>query len=295
MSERDGRIVGTTTLQDNGNKRFNLVIVGDGYQEAELPTFATDAQSFMDKFFQAPPFNAKQPWFNVYRVDVASTDSGAKDPAGGTCGGTGDNPKTYFDATFCVNNVPRLLGCNSALARKVVKAQVPKWNAIAVIVNHTTYGGSGGPVAVLSRHADAAEIGIHELCHTAFGLADEYSTYKGCDSGEAGHDTYTGAEPAQPNVTKETDRTKLKWRAFVDAATAIPTTANADCTKCDPQASPVPLATVGAFTGAVYCHCGAYRPEFDCKMRTLGQILCAVCQNQISVKLKPFSPLAEFL
>jgi hypothetical protein len=293
MSERDGRVIGTTILQDSGKRGFNLVIVSEGYKQAELPTFATDAKAFMDKFFLTAPFDSHQAWFNVHRVDVASTDSGAKDPAGGACGGSGANPATYFDASFCWGNLPRLLGCNSDLVRKVVNAQVPKWNGILVIVNSTTYGGSGGAVAVFSRAAGSAEIGIHELCHSAFGLADEYSTHDGCDSGEAGHDNYTGAEPAQPNVTANINRNTLKWGSFVAASTALPTTVNADCTKCDPQASPVATGTVGAFTGAFYNHCGAYRPEFDCKMRTLTKPFCSVCQTRIAVKLNPYAPLSD--
>jgi hypothetical protein len=105
--------------------------------------------------------------------------------------------------------------------RKVVNAQVPKWNGILVIVNSTTYGGSGGAVAVFSRAAGASEIGIHELSHSAFGLADDAEFYGGCRR-EAGMTTTTGAEPAQPNVTANTDRNTLKWGGFVDCLHAAP-------------------------------------------------------------------------
>ncbi|MHA6907998.1 IPT/TIG domain-containing protein [Ralstonia pseudosolanacearum] len=73
-----------------------------------------------------------------------------------------------------------------------------------VIVNSAIYGGSGGPVAVFSKAVGAEQIGIHEMAHTAFRLADEYSTYAGCSSGETGHDTYTGAEPTQANCEMRT-------------------------------------------------------------------------------------------
>ena len=95
-------------------------------------------------------------------------------------------------------------------------------------------------------------------------------------------------------MTANINRNTLKWGSFVGRSTALPTTANADCTKCDPQASPVAAGTVGAFTGAFYNHCGAYRPEFDCKMRTLSKPLCSVCQHRIEVKLKPYAPLGDF-
>jgi hypothetical protein len=41
-------------------------------------------------------------------------------------------------------------------------------------VNDTTYGGSGGAFAVLSRHPLSIEIALHEIGHTLGLLADEY-------------------------------------------------------------------------------------------------------------------------
>ena len=61
----------------------------------------------------------------------------------------------------------------------------------------------------------------------------------------------------------------------------MPTTTNANCAICDPQPNPVAAATVGAFEGADTWHCGAFRPQFNCYMRALGQPFCAVCQRRI--------------
>jgi IgA peptidase M64 len=156
------------------------------------------------------------------------------------------------------------------------------------VVNSTIYGGAGGAVAVFSRAPAANEIALHELGHSAFGLADEYESYAGCASGETTQNRYTGTEPPEPNVTINTNRTTNKWRQFVAASTAMPTTTNADCTKCDPQASPVPARTVGTFEGGRFFHCGIWRPEFNCRMRTLGQPFCAVCQDRIRRTLAPY-------
>jgi hypothetical protein len=89
MGAADGRVIGTTRIVDNGDPsdRWNLVIVSDGYQESELPQFETDAQSFVDLLAVTPPFDTLMSALNVYRLDVASTDSGADDPA--ACGGSG--------------------------------------------------------------------------------------------------------------------------------------------------------------------------------------------------------------
>lgn len=69
-------------------------------------------------------------------------------------------------------------------------------------------------VAVYSLNPAAVEIALHEMGHTAYGLADEYSTYAG--SGETGRDVHPPGEPLQPNITLNgNDRNSLKWNQFV--------------------------------------------------------------------------------
>jgi hypothetical protein len=153
-----------------------------------------------------------------------------------------------------------------------------------VVVNTPLYGGSGGPVAVFSTDPRAVEIALHEMGHTAFHLADEYAT----KLSPANPDTHSGGEPVQANITADANRATNKWRNLIQPTTPMPTTTNADCSKEDPQASPVPAGTIGTFEGAGYFHCGLYRPEFSCRMRELGQPFCAVCQQVIRQTLAPF-------
>lgn len=160
-----------------------------------------------------------------------------------------------------------------------------------VIVNTTVYGGSGGNIAVFSLATNANEIGLHEMGHTAFGFADEYEYYAGCGSGETGHDRYTGSEPSPPNVTINANRATNKWHNLILTSTPMPTTSNSNCTQCDSQSSPVAQGTLGAFEGAYYYHCGAYRPEFNCRMRALSNPFCAVCRQVIRTRLSSFLPL----
>ena len=65
-----------------------------------------------------------------------------------------------------------------------------------VVVNSTIYGGSGGGVGTYSLANGATEIGIHEMGHTAFGLADEYAYYAG--GNETGHDHHPPMSPPSP-------------------------------------------------------------------------------------------------
>jgi hypothetical protein len=285
MGAADGRVVGTTKVVDSlpNEDGWNLVILSDGYQEDELDQFEEHTQNFIDLLQATPPFDDFVDQMNVFRVNVASDESGADNPA--ACGGDDATPRTFFDSSFCNAGVKRLLVADNERVLETAFDEVPEAHAVLLIVNSTIYGGAGGAIGVFSVAPDASEIGIHEMGHTAFGLADEYPYWSDCS--EDDHDQGDDAEPTQPNVTAETDRDQIKWRDLIDDATAIPTMSNPDCSDCDPNPSPVPEGTVGLFEGAKYFHCGIFRPEFDCKMNHLGQPFCAVCRDVITRDLTP--------
>jgi hypothetical protein len=291
VSTADGHVIGTTKVVDHGDPalRWNLVILGDGYQAGQIAQFAANVSSFIAKLQSEPPFGDVWTGINVYRIDVASTDSGADDPT--ACGGTGATTRTYFDASFCNNGIQRLLLVNNTTVHDVVNAEMPQAHMIMVLVNSPIYGGSGGEIAVASLAPSADEIALHEMGHTAFGFADEYESYAGCGIDPPGtRDRYTGPEPGQPNITANPDRATIKWASLVAAATPMPTTTNANCGQCDPQPNPLPATTVGAYEGAGYFHCALYRPQFNCRMRVLGNPFCAVCQEVIRQALAPHLP-----
>lgn len=286
MSASDGYVVGTTKIVDHGsgNIRWDLVIIGDGYRASELAQYHTDVQNFLTRFRATPPFDELFCGINVHRVDVVSTDSGADDP--GCAGGPATTANTYFDATFCTvfsgNPLDRLLGVNTALALSVASAQVPLRNQVLCIVNSSKYGGSGGVVATCSTHPQAAEIAIHELGHSAFGLADEY--------GGDGAATPAG-EPPKPNVTRDTNRTTNKWRALIAATTPMPSQCDPSCvaSTCVPPATPPAAGAVGTYEGAIYSNCNTYRPLPSCYMRDYSPF-CPVCAGVIRQTLQPFLP-----
>jgi len=296
MTTSDGSIAGLQKIVDHGSNslRYNIVILGDGYQASELPQYAADVQSFIDTFAATAPYDTLWGGINVHRVDVVSTDSGADDP--GTCGdrstGSGATPRTYLDATFCGDgNIRRLLTCNVSTALSTAQTQVPEVHMTMVIVNSDEYGGSGGSVATFSKNANSAEIGLHEMGHTAFGFADEYEAYQGCGTGEIGHDQYGVGEPSEPNVTANFDPNTIKWKSVLtNPADGLPTTKNANCADCDPQPNPQSASYVGAYEGGRYFHCGCFRPSFNCRMRALNNPFCGVCQKVISDTLAPFQP-----
>jgi hypothetical protein len=283
--------VDAVKILDNGpdTDRFVLVLLAEGYTAGQLDQFATDAQQFVDTLVSTPPFDLYCQAFNVYRVDVASDESGADDPAG-DCDGSGAIRATYFDATYCGDGaVRRLLVVNNVTATGVMDFFVPEWDQGLVLVNSTIWGGAGGTPGTTSLSSGWEGIAIHEIGHSVFGLADEYEYWEGCSSGETDRDNHPGPEPTQPNVTVQSDPDLVKWNAlfFSDPP---PGTVNADCTICDPQPNPFPgEMRVGLYEGAHYYHCDAFRPTFDCMMRNFDDF-CPVCVQRITQQLDPYLP-----
>lgn len=292
MTAADGRVVGTTKIAGDGpaTDRLNLVLVAEGYRQAELTSFARHARALADTLFATGPFDQARDAINVFRIDVASKQSGADDPR--TCPdhstGSGATPATFFDASFCNDGIRRLLLVDDDTVLQVVGREVPEWHAILVVVNTDLWGGAGGSVGTTSVTNGWEGIAIHELGHTLFDLADEYESWRGCGI-DTDHDHYGSTEePWEANITASSDRATIKWRDLIAAGTAVPTTSNPECTECDRQPSPVGSGVVGAFEGAGYFHCGLYRPEFACMMRFAGTPFCAVCRRAILARLAQF-------
>ena len=287
MGANDGFVIGLKKIVDHGppTVRWNLVLVAEGFQAAEMPKFHQEASKFVDKLFHTKPFDEMWCAINIYRLDVASTESGADEPSGGECTGNGAVRATYFDATFCSGGVQRRLTVNDSLVLSTVDGLLSDYDEVIVVVNSLTYGGAGGLLGTYSlgfspkTGKGGVEIAIHELGHSGFQLADEYPYGAG--------NTYTGSEPFRVNVTKNTDKATIKWGDLIAGSTAVPTKTNPNCAEEDETASPVPPGTVGAFEGADEWHCGLFRPEFTCQMRELGTPFCAVCQRQIRAVLQP--------
>lgn len=292
MGASDGSILSTTKVVDHGpdSSRFNMVFLSDGYRASEMAQFEQDVADFIAHLWTTPPFNdlSLQCAFNIYRINVSSTDSGIDDPA--ACG-AGTAVATYFDGTLCADGViQRLSGVNGTTVINVLNAQAPNWDQALVLINSPIRAGSGGQIATATRGgADWMDVVIHEMGHSAFGLADEYEYWQGCSSGETDRNNHPASEPSEPNVTIDSNRATIKWASFINAATPMPTTNNGNCAACDPQASPVAAGTVGAFEGAHYYHCDAFRPVFNCKMRSTGADFCPVCEARIRAVLAPFS------
>lgn len=256
-------------------KALVLVFLAEGFRAPELPLYQAVVDAFLDHLRATAPFSGMMDALAAVRMDSVSDESGIDDGA--------HKVDTLFDGRF--SNPRRLIVVDGSKARQMAGKAVPSGRSFVgiVVANTTEYGGSGGEVAVFSRDASSAEIALHEIGHTLFGLADEYS------------DAGTSGAPVEPNVTRKptggsgawtpADRQSLKWRPFLTGGIALPTTSNPNCGQRHDVSGP---PGVGAFEGAKYHHCQVFRPTANCKMRTLTAEFCPVCQDVIRRKLQTF-------
>jgi hypothetical protein len=230
-----------------GDNRVDIAVLGDGYTAAQQAKFATDVDTVMAGFFAEDPYAEYESYFRVNEVPVVSNQSGADHLE--------RTPPTFRDtalgAEYGCFGIARLLCIDEAKVAAKVQAALPaaKRDIVLVLVNDTTYGGSGGQYAVASLHPDAVELALHETGHSFGGLADEYS---------GNNDDPSCRLPAfGVNVTSQTNRTTIPWKHWIAAATPVPTGGSTP-------------SVPGAYAGAAYCDTGAYRPTYDSKMRNLG-------------------------
>jgi len=233
------------TIRNNGptDNRYDLVILGDGYQAFEESRFDADALAVTNHLFSVAPYSTFAQSFNVHTVFRASTQSGANHPDTGVY----NNP--VYGASYNTGGTPRCLYItNTGLALADAALAPSSEGRVMVLVNDSRYGGCGGTFAVSYNGSQMTEVQAHEFGHSFGGLADEYGGSSA---------TYTGPEPGERNVTK--DATGQKWSAWLGSN------------------------GIGVFQGARYYNQGLYRPWNDCLMRSLNRPLCSVCREQISL------------
>lgn len=249
--------LGSELLHASGpsSGRFDIVLVGDGYTSAEMAKWRSDAQRVASGLLADPLFAAHAQAINIRRVDVTSAQSGIDDLTYGVY------RNTALGMSIGCYNTERLVCADSNLVYAAIAPVTPAdgRDVIVAIANTTRYGGAGGGIATMTMHASAIELALHEIGHTAFNLADEYD-YGSC---------YNASEPGEPNVSRQYQRTTLKWRDLIAPSTPLPTPTGRH-----------PNGTVGAFTGGRYCTAGIYRPTENSRMRTLGQPWHAVNERR---------------
>jgi len=258
--------IDTLQYQGTDQKVVNLVILGDGYTQAQLLDFEEDAKRFTDYFFQTEPFRQYSNYFNVFAIKTPSLESGAVHActASDCVHGNTDlsqyparfnkftkkypvpiaSPNTIFGSSFDNGGLHRLVVPQKyQIIEQVLKEHIPNYTQVVILVNSPFYGGSGGKYATATVNFMSNDIAVHEIGHSFSILADEY---------------WAGNQYAieGPNRSQESDPTKVPWKHWV--------------------------GTQGV---GVYSYGGSgskstwFRPHEFCKMQYLVAPFCAVCQE----------------
>jgi hypothetical protein len=279
------------TLQYQGTDQHmvNMVILADGYTEAELDYFVEDAKRFNDYFFRTEPFRQYANYFNVFAIKTVSAESGAihkgvaadcphDEHAFGEVPARFNqytrntavppsNPKTIFGSSFDNMGLHRLvIPHHEEAIQKVLRTHMPNYSQVVVLVNSPFYGGSGGKYATATVNVASNDIAVHEIGHSFALLADEY---------------WAGNQYAieGPNRSQEADPTKVRWKNWIGTN------------------------GVGVYAyGAKASPSTWFRPHEFCKMQYLVAPFCSVCQeafvetiHKLTNPIMKVSPLAEKL
>jgi hypothetical protein len=254
-------------LQVTGDpaKRFNLVLLGDGYTAADMPKFRRNVADQLAMLFAFEPWKSYRSYLNVYRVEITSGESGVScdpDPA---------DPvrRTPLGMAFWSGchreDMRRLLVVNERAAEAYADL-VPGAadRQIVALANSTTYGGTGGTYATASGgNTMSSLIMPHELGHTLGGLQDEYDYYRRGVPGGA----YTGTEPRSIQHTVLTGREMRerhrKWWRWLG----------------EPSASG---GVIGRYEGGMYATKGVWRPSEHSMMKTLGYAYDQVARERMT-------------
>ncbi len=254
-------------------KRFNLIIMGDGYTESQLSAFAADTDQQLNVMWSIEPYKSYRNYFNVYRVDIVSGESGIGcDPD--LASGKKNTPLSMaFWGGCSASSVQRLITMSNTAANKYANMVAGTSSAnrqILALANSGTYGGAGGTYATSSGHNSmSALIAPHEIGHSLGGLQDEYTYYsRGVEGGP-----YTGGEPSSAHHTllaeqQMKDQQKKWWRWLGEPSEAG--------------------GTIGRYEGGLYYSSKVWRPSEHSIMRTLGyyydQVSREVMTQRIAAK-----------
>jgi hypothetical protein len=260
--------------------RVDIAFLAEGYTLDEEEKFWKDAERMTSALFETAPYSENKDRFNIRAVFCASTESGTDNPRKGIF------RNTVLGSSFNALDIDRYLLVEDNHRMHQIAAAVP-YDSIVVLVNSTTYGGGSICLDYCVCTTDlpsSPKVFVHELGHGLCYLADEY----------VGNVSYNdifpeGIEPVEPNITRELDPNKIKWKAFLTKDVSIPTTQKAARELTKQSATE---RVVGAFEGGGYLSKGMYRAEYRCLMGTSDskQGFCVACEQGILRVLDHYAP-----
>jgi hypothetical protein len=286
----------------------DLVLVAEGYTEAEAGKFEADARRLLEALFREEPFRSMRADFNVRGLFLPAAQSG------GHRARADIHRRMRFETEYNIFDSERYVLTQDNRALRDAISTVP-YEFVEVLVNDAQYGGGGifNAHATVAVDSDFAEyVFVHEFAHHFAGLADEYYT------SDVAYQTGAAVkpEPWERNITALHDPARLKWQDLRSDDTPVPTPwdkaayeehgrkirerraalvernaaqAEFDELFAEQQAWETKFfrkqryaGRVGAFEGAGYESNGLYRPEIDCIMFSRNPVgFCDVCERAL--------------
>jgi len=256
-------------VNGSATSKYDIVFIGDGFREADQTAFNTAVTAAVDALRNRPGYAERMCGFNIWRVNVISTDQGIDHPKDNV------SKNTELDCRYgnpANGEAERCIVTDSPAKCIEAAAYAPGRDATFVLVNDTQWGGCAGAIVCSSIAPGFAGIITHELGHKLAKLADEYDCYV-CD-GSDDNRTYSGPDRPEVNITNDTNRATTKWRDLIATTTAIPTVAD------------TPPGVVGLWEGGGYFRRSLFRPQSTCHMRAVGSGFCAVCMRKVQADLE---------
>ncbi len=280
--------LGTIDIHYTGNpaNRVDIVLISEGYTEAEKEKFVEACKGFAEDLFSYAPYTQNRDNFNIRAVWAPSEESGVSIP--------GEHlwRKTALKANYYTFDSERYQTVEDYQRVLDVAANVP-YEIIYILTNSQKYGGGGiynfyGISAADIPGPSTRKTYSHEFGHLFVGLADEYV------GGTEMSDLYfTHVEPWEPNITTLTDLESKDWHELLDKEMKKPIENKWDHNPLNREVvyDPENPWKVGMYEGAGYLEKGIYRPWPNCMMNWFHtvDIYCPVCQREIQNTIDLFT------
>ena len=235
-------------------RRIDVALMGDGYRFEKQARFNDHAADHLKVLLKEPVFEAYEPYFNFWRFNLASKDTGVDEVERAPPDEELEEHmkkrrkrrkrkvKTYETALDCKAAGPQ--GQVAANPRCVwhYLSYLDVNDALAICFAQKGELGMGGMGIATTGPRGVV---VHEFGHAFGGLLDEYTNRPGPPFG------FTEAA----NTT--TNRQNPPWKHFLEAR----------------------IPGVGVYEGGATFHTGVWRPAQSCAMNTGGNVYCPVCRE----------------
>ncbi len=227
--------------------RVDVVVVAEGYTEAERAKFLTDANAFGNYLLSTgnlrlnDPFGTYGALVNLSAVFVASAQSGYSTSS--------TTVNTAFGARAYGSDGRLVYGDNNKVNTALASLAGNARDIVIVLINSSLYGGAGGSVAwATAGNPSSYEIALHEIGHSFAQLQDEY-----VDPALGG-----GALPGtltSVHLSLTSDPATVPWQEWLGYTDG--------------------LGTVGVYEGGLYRATGVWRATAQSKMLSLNTAFSA--------------------